>query len=287
MASSIARYGGRSALWHTNTSATRTLAASRTTQGLQKAAGSKLVSQTTLAASYTFLHRGQRYHLVASACTYFYAGLCPFSASLIHAWPTILLRVVQIEIRPLYAPLFHLSSLDRHHNHGCTLTHPVDVLVHVFLPHSDQQQWNQTRSYFTSRSLLNTEEKKEETKQEETQHEPKREENSWAPKGALVQPEWPPFGRWPYAWIGLTIASLFMFGYTWFIMREEKMIDRYEFIKWGGDLDRIHSLKKIRKYLIFDSTSFSVRPYQPWIGLLASFGEMVWCVDDSTNVLRC
>lgn len=68
-------------------------------------------------------------------------------------------------------------------------------------------------------------------------------------------PDWPPFGKWPYAFIGLAAAAVFMFGYTCFIMREEKMIERYEFLKWGGELDRVHSLTKLRKYLVYDRTA--------------------------------
>lgn len=47
-------------------------------------------------------------------------------------------------------------------------------------------------------------------------------------------------------------------------MREEKMIERYEFVKWGGEMDRIHSLKKLRKYLVYDSTSRSSMAVLGW-----------------------
>lgn len=111
----------------------------------------------------------------------------------------------------------------------------------------------EARQYHSSRSVLNSEAKTEEQEQTETKKERKQEGPAYAPQGPLVKPDWPPFGKYPYAWIGLTIASLGMFGYTWFIFREEKMIERYEFMNWGGEMDRIHSLKKIRKYLYFDS----------------------------------
>ena len=132
--------------------------------------------------------------------------------------------------------------------------------------HGDRVELIHSRSYFSSKKLANTETKAEGEQEEPIKKERKPDEPAYAPKGALVEPEWPPFGRYPYAWIGLTIATLFLFGYTWFIFREEKMIERYEFMKWGGTLDRIHSLQKIRKYLIYDCTLFCL--------FLASFASI-------------
>ena len=133
------------------------------------------------------------------------------------------------------------------------------------------------RAYHSSRFLRNAETQSEEKASEEPKKTRKTEGPAYAPQGALVEPEWPPFGKWPYAWIGLTIATFALFGYTWFIMREEKMIERYEFVKWGGELDRIHSLKKLRKYLAYDGACGGLQLRQ----------NMIVCAKENTDQNYC
>ncbi|XP_049851538.1 uncharacterized protein LOC126326202 [Schistocerca gregaria] len=82
--------------------------------------------------------------------------------------------------------------------------------------------------------------------------------------------DWPPFGRFPISFIALSIAFAVWYGYTCFVMREEKIIDRYEFIMWGGKMDRISNLRKLKKYLLYSYIGLDVTPRMVRFGVASA-----------------
>lgn len=78
-----------------------------------------------------------------------------------------------------------------------------------------------------------------------------------------------------YGWLNSDLATfaillLVFSGYTWFSIREEKIFEIVEIIRWGGSLDRIQNLKKALRILRYDMFGIDISDKLIAFGLVES-----------------